>query len=228
MDNAGIPSMQLYSSPNLLTQEATITTSTKGTKSSSLRPPRRFTVVKRAKQDFERITSLPTNATINDRGMLVLGDIVDCTMNITRAKLLGSIKVLPSKLSTQIQNREQDPNLEPWHLHKFIPHAKGETLEVKTSKTGFFWPGKVLHIYENNHVNVLTSKGNVRVPPSMLRRVKTFELGEIGWASSDESEEYFIATVVKKHIDNTVDLHFHDGDRSEKVHPGKLQKWYRY
>ena len=234
MDNAGIPSMQLYSSPNLLTQEATITTSSKATKSSCLRLPRRFTVVKRATQAFERTTSsLPTNATISDRGMLVLGDTVDAQYNgmyneYYKGKIVGIDQ--GTIIKVEYADGEQDPFLEPWHLHKFIPYAEGETLEVKTSKTAVFSSGKVLHIYENNDVNVLTSKGSVRVPTSMLRRVKTFdfEVGEIVMAPFDESEDYFRATVVKKHIDNTVDLHFHDGDRSEKVDPGQLQKVSRY
>ena len=232
MDNAGIPSIQLYSFPNLLTQEATITMSTKATKSSSLRPPRRFTVANRATQAFERTTSsLPSNVTISDRGMLVLGDIVDAQYKglhneYYKGKIVGIGE--GATIEVQYADGEQDQNLQPWHLHKFIPYTVGETLEVETPEDGSFWPGKVLHIYENNDVVIVTSEGNVRVPPSKLKRVKAFKVGDIVGASFRESDGDFMATVVKKHIDNTVDLHFHYGERSNRVHPEEVRKWYRY
>ena len=86
----------------------------------------------------------------------------------------------------------------------------------------------MLHIYENNDVVIVTSEGNVRVPPSKLKRVKAFKVGDIVGASFRESDGDFMATVVKKHIDNTVDLHFHYGERSNRVHPEEVRKWYRY
>jgi hypothetical protein len=237
MNNEGIPLLQLYSSPSLLKEKkkiVEITNLAKPTRSTSLRSPRRLTIVAPITSTALRqsTSSLCTNVVISDEGMLVLGDIVEAQYEGMTDYYKGKIISIKEGSSVEVvfDDGDRDTHFEPSDLKKFVPYVVGERVQVKESVDGVYLPAKITRIYPEGrdvlNAVFLDTRRRVKVPSSFVSRVETFEVGEFVEAPFEGSEDYFMATVVNMNADGTIDLHYDDGDESFQVNTRNLRKLY--